>query len=144
MNERDAFQNLLNNMMNEWKVERQESQITFGKLIGILQSFYDSGKKDTIVQFSNGSYPAEGGSYRGYYTDYAFNETHEPITVDKLICLCKLTVGKELEGYKGGQFLMDYDTPLWKSPYGICTQIAIADFAFSDNKLILITKERNY
>ena len=43
-------------------------------------------------------------------------------------------------GYKGGEFFMGPDTPLWIAPYGSCGP-AIVGCEISDGALILRTKE---
>jgi hypothetical protein len=58
-------------------------------------------------------------SYRGYYSDLALNPVGGPVwTADQLLREAKFVINTELTGYKGGEFLMTKDTPLWLARYG--------------------------
>lgn len=89
--------------------ERSETQMTLGKLIILLESMPD----DTRV--ANLRKP---GSYRGYYSDLYY-ELHEGTrSAASLLKDCRKAMGKVFEGYKGGKFRMDEQTPLWIATYG--------------------------
>ena len=79
-------------------------------------------------------------SYRGYYADLAFQPTSTIETADKVLVRLKLAHGSTFEGYKGGEFLMDGDTPLWVAHYG-STGRAIIDMQLDNGQLVLITKD---
>lgn len=57
-------------------------------------------------------------SYRGYYSDLALEPTEALIKVSQLITQLEAVIDTELTGYKGGEFLMSADTPVWISYYG--------------------------
>ena len=86
--------------------------MTIGGLLEALGS-YEPTKKITKLDFPH--------SYRGYYSDLALESTNEIYTVQELIDLIKCeSLGKVFEGYKGGDFTMIPDTPVWISTYGCC------------------------
>ena len=77
-------------------------------------------------------------SYRGYYTDLALEPTARPIHVWELINQLSDVIDTELTGYKGGEFLMEADTPVWIASYGN-TGLALIDF--DPKSLTITTKE---
>ena len=64
----------------------------------------------------------DADSYRGYYSDLAFAPLYdtEPRTVKEALKEALLAHGKTFTGYKGGEFTMEGDTPVWYSHYGDC------------------------
>ena len=66
------------------------------------------------------------GSYRGYYADLAFQPGHHPMCLAGDVAEeCAYAIGKTYGGYKGGDFEMGPDTPLWISDYGKADQKAV-------------------
>lgn len=78
-------------------------------------------------------------SYRGYYADLALEPGDQLCTADQLYVMLKRAHGATFEGYKGGDFVMDGDTPLWSAHYG-STGPAIVDAKVIGDRLVLITK----
>lgn len=105
------MQTKLNEMSNGWAKERSETQLTLGELIEFLKSQ----PSDLLIEGLG-----ELDSYRGYYRDLAF----EPVTTQRsakdLLDECQSAMGKVFEGYKGGDYLMGENTPLWVANYGSC------------------------
>lgn len=65
-----------------------------------------------------------------------------PATVSELSDALKLAVGETFEGYKGGQYTMTWNTPLWVSEYGDATRRRICAIEhFDDTRVDLLTKE---
>ena len=63
--------------------------------------------------------PIEFDSYRGYYDQLALSyDINGFCTVEKLLKLAKQSVKKTFIGYKGGEFVMTKNTPIWISNYG--------------------------
>jgi hypothetical protein len=59
-------------------------------------------------------------SYRGYYQDLAFEPSTEEMAVGELLRVCReKCMGQCFQGYKGGDFWMTGNTPLWIASYGI-------------------------
>lgn len=59
-------------------------------------------------------------SYRGYYSDLAFEPTEDKRKVEELLEVCQAAMGQVFTGYKGGDFVMGALTPLWIAGYGCC------------------------
>lgn len=68
----------------------------------------------------------EPQSYRGYYCDLAFEKVDRKRTAGDLLNMCKGAMGEVYEGYKGGDFQMGRNTPVWIAPYGSCGQRIMA------------------
>lgn len=107
----NEIQDYINKLADGWKQERSSSQMTLGKLI----RFLEDSKVDTLP-----SGLTSPDSYRGYYSDLAFEETGKPQKVEELLELCYKALGATFEGYKGGEYLMDTNVPLWIAEYGSC------------------------
>ena len=106
---------ILIGFMDSLRRERSSYHLTLGKMIVILERM----PPQTIIRTADGRSLGRAHSYRGYYADLAF----EPVqgseqNAAELATVCRLTLGKSFEGYKGGFFWMNKDTPLWISSYG--------------------------
>ena len=129
------LQKLLNAMSDAAMHERSRYHVTLGKMIEALHDVPGG----IPVQFADGSYPSRPHSYRGYYSDLSFGASEEPVTASDFLRRCRSAVGETYEGYKGGDFIMGHDTPLWAAPWG-CTGDAIVDVVPSDDRVLLVTK----
>lgn len=99
------------------KDQRKDVMMTLGKL---LKSLKLEEKEELISGLS-----AKGGSYRGYYSDFAF----EPgsTTVEELQAYIEgEVIGKTFTGYKGGDYVMDENTTVWCAGYGSCGKPIVA------------------
>lgn len=118
------------------KADRSNYHVTLGDLITALQS----ANKDKTVRDQNGEYvSAECDSYRGYYSDLSF-EPGDKCTVAEMLDSASNAMGKTFEGYKGGDYDMGEDTPLWVAYYGSCG-LAVVGVEESQDAFVLITKE---
>lgn len=80
-------------------------------------------------------------SYRGYYEDLAFEPTPVAVsTVADVLTMVTSALGATFEGYKGGDFTMSDDTPLWVSCYGSAERYAIMGMAAGVGKVTLFLK----
>lgn len=90
--------------------------------LGALIALLEQRPADNSVSFDFcGLMPAGVRSYRGYYDHLAIGHTADcPAhpTVATLIRELRGAVGQIFEGYKGGSFRMDENTPVWVSNYG--------------------------
>ena len=109
--------------------------VTLGSLIKALQAV----PADMPVVFSDDAIPGEFDSYRGYYADLALERGKAPVTAGEFLAKCENALGKEFTGYKGGEFLMGPDTPLWRAEYGDCGE-AIVAAAVTGGRFVLTTK----
>lgn len=113
----------LNAMMEQAHNDRKGYHVTLGELIEFL-SFIP---RDCRVDVSN-----EVCSYRGYYSDLAIIPGNS--TAGELLDTLNDVLDTELVGYKGGEFLMDSDTPVWVADYG-CTGLAMLDAQIIQDEL---------
>ena len=84
--------------------------MTLGELIERLKQL----PAESMVNLCNSH------SYRGYYHDLAFEWHYGIRQAYDILMECEDAIGKVFEGYKGGEFMMDEDTPVWIAPYGSC------------------------
>lgn len=91
-------------------------QMTLGAFIAALSKL----PPDKRICFGFASlYPRSFLSYRGYYDHLALDfDGERSITVEGLLAKAKDALGATFDGYKGGDFLMNEDTPLWAGEYG--------------------------
>lgn len=113
------------------KIKRAKSQVTLGLMIEFLEKF----PGDTLVS-GLGTFH----SYRGYYSDLAFDPINENRTAGDLLAQCKDAVGRKFEGWKGGEFLMSKDTPLWVAKEGEGFSDKVMAFDFSNGIISPILK----
>jgi hypothetical protein len=117
--------------------ERGRYHVTLGAMIEAIKDM----PEDTPVVFDSGETgPTGPHSYRGYYSDLAFGDEPGVVTVGILLHDCTNALGKTFQGYKGGDFTMHKNTPLWRAEYGCCGR-AIVDIRDEAGRLVLVTKE---
>lgn len=129
------LQKLINAISETSRMERMNYHLTLGGLADALKQ----ADVNMPVVFDCGNSPSEPHSYRGYYSDLCF-EQGNPITAGELLEEVTKCFEKTFEGYKGGDFTMSEDTPLWTAPYGD-TGRAVMGAHVVDNVLVLLTKE---
>lgn len=93
-------------MAKVWQLERASSQMTLGKFIDRLQSI----PHDTPVNIGNPH------SYRGFYEDLAFES--QPGRAGAVLELCRRAMGEVFTGYKGGDYQMGRNSPVWVATRG--------------------------
>ena len=105
------MQQFIDQLLQGFQDERKASpQFSLDDLINRLEEL----PQDMPIQLG------EAHSYRGYYSDLAFAPLYdtEPRTVKEILKEALLAHGKTFEGYKGGEFTMNGDTPVWYACYG--------------------------
>ena len=105
------LQALVDGMSAQWQRERAETQITLNKLINTLKTMPEG----TEVANLNSAH-----SYRGYYSDLAFERGEGTRPAADLLAECKEAMGQVFCGYKVGNFVMGALTPVWLASYGCC------------------------
>lgn len=90
---------------------RSENHLTLGRLISYLEF------SEPNLAVANLHNPH---SYRGYYTDLAFEWGPGYTFAKYLLHNCKHLLGQHFEGYRGGSYRMEMQTPLWIANYGYC------------------------
>jgi len=157
------LQEVLDNMIQAKRAEEMKTspQLTLGELILKLEnaiSYEDLSttmeRKNLPVVFDIEPYrPVNIDSWRGSYCElalkYAGNESRA-FTVTELLRLLKSVIGRTLEGYKGGEFLMGKITPVWVANYGETDGFredgytAVVDVIEEKDKIIIKTKAMEY
>lgn len=115
---------------------RTDYHLTLGSAIEALEKLDPT----LAVVFDTGGVagPSNPHSYRGYYADLSF-ESDPGVTVGAFLADCRKALDEEFTGYKGGEFKMAADTPLWNAPYG-CTGRAIIAMNVGE-RVVLVTKD---
>lgn len=133
------MQNIIDMMSDAAKTEREKYHVKLGDLISFLAEHHE---KIVRVPFLGTSVKSPD-SYRGYYSDLALSPSKEPITAKELHGLLSLILNTNLTGYKGGEYMMDRNTPLWISNYGQADGLAVVsvDVDYENNFINLITKK---
>ena len=131
------IQKLIDTMSEASRMERGNYHVTLGELI----EFIDKLPSLTTVKFSNGSYPSSVDSYRGYYSDLAIEPSSKKINVEDFLVMLRDSLGKTFMGYKGGDFLMEENTPLWMANYSECGEAVVSISEDGTGDLILVTKD---
>lgn len=106
--------------------------ITLGDLIDKLERIALSCDADCWVcyDFCN-AIPTTGGSWRGDYSNLAIGWTTDwewdkrPLLKDFVKHLRENCYNKTFEGYRGGNYKMTGNTPVWVDKYGEATSTAI-------------------
>jgi hypothetical protein len=105
------IQAMMDGMSQQWQKERAGSQMTLGAMIDRLSAM----PADTMIDGLISPH-----SYRGYYSDLAFEQGDKRMKASDLLSVCKGVMGEVFSGYKGGDFQMGRNTPVWVSCHG-CT-----------------------
>lgn len=121
------FQALLDGIRLETQKARSTAQMTLGKLIDELGEL----PPKTLVELSSPH------SYRGYYEDLAFSYG-EKTTAKKALQLCHNAMGQIFVGYKGGDFQMGRNTPVWVAFHG---QLGQKIMSIKDNGELVLCED---
>ena len=105
------LQAMVDGMGAQWMKDRAETQMTLGKLIAALEEL----PADMLIDGIHSPH-----SYRGYYSDLAFESASDKVTAGKALEMCRGAMGRVFQGYKGGDFMMGEATPVWLAEYGSC------------------------
>lgn len=107
-----------------------------GDLIDTLEGF----APDTPVFYGPSERPSEFTSWRGRYDELTLVPGNKPMTVGKLLDLARKADGGTFTGYKGGEYTMSRDTPVWADDYGDCNYNAITGIVSASGSLVLVTQ----
>lgn len=133
-----TIQAMFDAMSNAARHTRSVYHLTLGKAIDGLSAYAD----DKPVRFDIGGSPGRAISYRGYYSDLALTPNGALDTVGALLHELRDALGQTFEGYKGGDFLMEADTPLWFAAYGAPSGCrAIIGIETDEGGVVLLTKD---
>lgn len=85
--------------------------------------------------------PPVTGSVYGYTPGHLELRIKTPATVGELAHALFIAVTAEFEGYKGGRYAMDADTPLWVSEWGQVDRLRVAAIEALPGRVDLVTRE---
>jgi hypothetical protein len=126
------LQAIVDAMARSGEIQRANYHMTLGGLIFALKDVPPSTPISTGL--------ANPHSYRGFYSDLAFEVIGEDITAGDLLEDARESLGKTFEGYKGGDFVMHERTPLWVANHGCCGQ-AFVGLVYDGGKLLITVKD---
>jgi len=132
------LQRIVDMMGEAGRMSRKNYHLTLGGAIKAMEDLPPA----TVVRYDYSTAgPTHPHSYRGYYSDLAF-ESGEGVTVEQFRKECQSALDTTFEGYKGGDFLMGADTPLWNSGYGTSNGgRAIIGLSIVGDFVVLTTRE---
>lgn len=134
------------------------AQLTLGQIIEKLEKCgltygEDNGPKQVDYDFGT-AIPTTLDSWRGSYSELALgyklsgydnNDEHfAQTTAENLLSELKSAIGKEFTGWKGGEFTMDEDTPVWVANSGNSGDTGIIDVVDNGWRIILMTAYCDY
>lgn len=144
----EQMQKMLDNACgaDRMRIMSASKQLTLGEIITKIEHLIshmddDVDLNERAVRFDfEYVRPAFFDSWRGIYKELAlgFSIDGEDVTINKFLAMCKECLGKEFTGYKGGDFTMHKNSPVWVANYGNSGETGIVGVKF-DYWLILET-----
>jgi hypothetical protein len=132
----------------------KSDQLALGEMILKLEPIIEKQKQriargdaEATVRYDFGClFPTDIDSWRGSYDELALNYVGEgeELTATKFFELLKNAFGKKFTGYKGGEFFMNKNTPVWVANYGNSGNTAVIEIIDNDYEIIIITAYRKF
>jgi hypothetical protein len=124
-------------------------QMTLGRLIKATESIDKltaSGEEKTVHFDFACFFPCGISSWRGAYDELALEycSSGNAITISEFIQLLKGAVGKTFLGWKGGEYVMTEDTPIWVSNPGEACDTAVLGVKDIGWRIVIETGYREY
>lgn len=101
---RYPLQDMLDGMSQRLQKQRAQTQTTLGELIEALEPYPSGTRIEGLGYFA---------SYRGFYEDLAICQDGDLSTVGDMLAECRAAMGEIFCGYKGGDYVMGRNTPIW-------------------------------
>lgn len=134
------------------------AQLTLGQIIEKLENCgftYGQKNEPKEVCYDFGTaIPTTLNSWRGSYSELALGyklsgydnkeEHFAQTTAEELLTELKSAIGKEFTGWKGGEFIMDEDTPVWVANGGDSGNTGIIDVVDDGWRIIIMTAYCEY
>lgn len=124
-------------------IRMHPAQLTLGEWIALLERQTPSAR----VLLPTGASAGRLLSYRGDYADLALEQAligESARLVADLAAYARRAVGTPFEGYKGGMYTAGPDTPLWVSPWGQVSGLALTGLEERDGTLfVTVAKEED-
>jgi hypothetical protein len=130
----------------------EQEQLTLGKLLSLIKKFYETEnelKQQVIFDFCS-TFPHSFHSWRGDYyqisLDYhLWDDDEQPLLAEQFIKMMENDViGKVFFGWKGGEFTMTEDTPVWVSTQRGGHHTAVVGVTSSYSSIIIQTSYKEY
>ena len=140
------LQTTLATLSDVMESSRRNYHLSLGQLIDVLKTSNVSDGGEVFVEDIDNQKRyglGDPDSYRGYYEDLAFDPTFVELgySVRELLSVCKDSLGKTFEGYKGGDFTMSASTSLWLCEYGTTGgSLALLSATERGGQLVLFAK----
>lgn len=130
-------------------------QISLGEMIDkckAIKKFNEKDDLDVMFDFVY-QFPTDIDSWRGIYSELALNhKTYQyatekrkeckPMQLQEFIDLLETAAGKVFDGYKGGEYTMSRETPVWVANNGDTGSTAVLDIIDDGWQVIIITGYR--
>lgn len=96
------------------------------------------------IEYADGRKVAGFASYLGYYNNLTLMpegefERTQLVTVADVLDAARAARGATFTGYKGGDFTMDVQTPVWADGYGDASGTGISGVDVHDGKAVIGT-----
>ena len=152
----DAIQAFLREQRN--RTFASSAQLTLGQIIEKLEkcglTHGDKNEPKQVDYDFGTAVPTSLDSWRGNYSELALgyklsgydnNDEHfTQTTAETLLSELKSAIGKEFTGWKGGEFVMNEDTPVWVANSGNSGNTGIIDVVDDGWRIILMTAYCEY
>lgn len=160
--EREALQQMMSDSIDAARKRSFDKsvQLTLGELILKLEAIQAKNVRENKEQHATVSFdfgtaiPTELDSWRGSYNELALgykltgydsqNGHMDEITLPHLIDELTSAIGKTFEGWKGGDFKMSKNTPVWVANRGNSGDTVIWDVLDRGYKVVLLTCYAEY
>lgn len=135
------FQTMMNALVFKAVQEEmaQKGIITIGELILKMENI--SNLDDYLVALPDERFAGEIDSYRGHYDHLAIGGQDGPRKASSFLEELRSCLGKEFKGYKGGEFIMNKNTPIWVADYSCCGEGVLGIQVDEAQKIISIIAE---
>lgn len=134
----------------EVSLQIPKETLEVGELIMLLEDLIPYGVKQKYlnlpVKFDFGENVGELDSWRGVYSELTLNpaNNYKPKLLGDFIVDLKASIrGKKFYGYKGGEYYMNIDTPVWADPSGTYAGRMITNVIDKKTHIELITEYGN-
>lgn len=117
-------------------------QLSLGQIIDLCEAIpLREGEDEQRVRFDfEYARPTGFDSWRGIYAELALNFSFDgKILLSEFITMAKEAVGATFVGYKGGDFTMTRDTPVWVANYGNSGETAVKGVLDNGYEVFLLT-----
>ena len=140
---------------NRNKSFENSPQITLGELIEQLENAgtKDDGEDKTVCFDFGSAIPTSLDSWRGSYNELALGYElsgydgegkYAESTAEKLLNELKNAIDKTYTGWKGGEYTMNENTPLWVANSGNADNTGIVGIIDKKYKIIIVTAYCEY